>query len=231
MINILDLFCGAGGASRGYELAAIALRIEVEITGIDIYPQPRYPYSFIEQDALDLTKKDIINYHFIHASPPCQKFSRITPSNNKRKHINYIPRIRRLIKNKPYIIENVPEAKRYLRKPIMLCGTMFNLKVYRHRYFESSFNIEDLKHYPHYDSMPSANRPGGLETNLSPKGFISVVGGGTRKHPSGRKDIYEYRKKAMGINWMNRYELAQSIPPAYTKFIGEQLFKKIIDQN
>ena len=112
-------------------------------------------------------------------------------------------------------MENVVGAP--LIEPITLCGSMFNgLKVYRHRLFEGSFDIEAPKHEPHRDRTPSAGN------GISPKGFISVCGSGGVKGMNS-KEIIEYWSMAMGIDWMTRKELAQAIPPAYTEYIGKQL--------
>jgi DNA (cytosine-5)-methyltransferase 1 len=229
-MKILDLFCGAGGSSMGYHLAFP----EAEIVGIDIHPQPRYPFQFFQADAIEFCKKYGAQFDLIHASPPCQFASDITP--DKSKHINLIPDVMDAMSISEEIrceaqltvIENVPRASRYLMNPIILCGKKFGLKTYRHRAFSVTPDIPEPLHIDHDDSTPPANRSGGLEANLSPKGFISCVGGGSRTHQVGRRDIFEYRKQAMGIDWMNRYELAQAIPPAYTKYIGEQL--KLVTQ-
>jgi len=220
-MKILDLFCGAGGASYGYGLAFP----DAEIVGVDCYQQPRYPFTFIQGDALMFCQKYGKDFDIIHASPPCQIFSQITPARSRSSHKNLIPLTRVVIQEAHptfYIIENVDRAKEHLINPILLCGATFGLKVYRHRLFEISHPIQQPFHETHNDKTPAANRKT-LAESLSPKGFISVVGGGSRLHQVGRRDIFEYRKKAMGIDWMNRYELCQAIPPRFTKYIGQQI--------
>ena len=220
-MKLLDLFCGAGGASVGYARAFP----NAEIVGVDIYPQPRYPFQFYKGDALMFCHQYGSAFDIIHASPPCQLFSSITPARSRSHHKNLIPLTRAVIKEsnpQVYVIENVERAKKELISPITLCGAQFGLKVYRHRCFEISRPIIAPFHKPHRDKTPAANQKT-LAQCISPKGFISVVGGGSRQHQAGRRDIFEYRKTAMGIDWMNRYELCQAIPPSYTHYIGQQI--------
>ncbi len=134
MSKVLDLFCGAGGAADGYHQAGF------EIVGVDIKPQPHYPYEFILADALWILDQlyewpNLMKADFIHTSPPCQRFSTMTKRWNRQEiHPDLIMPLReKLIKLEiPYIIENVPGAP--LQKPIKLCGSMFNLEVRRHDY-------------------------------------------------------------------------------------------------
>lgn len=215
-MKMLDLFCGAGGCSVGYNQAGFD-----DITGVDINPMPNYPFKFIQVDAIEYLKECGHEYDFIHASPPCQRFSAMSKCRPglSSKYPNLIPETREyLIKlHIPYVIENVAGARNELIAPVMLCGKYFNLKVYRHRYFEISPFILTPSHKPHRDSTPKAGH------GISPKGYISVVGnGGVRGMTS--KAIIEYWKYAMGIDWnISRHEIAESIPPAYTKYIGERI--------
>lgn len=200
--KLLDLFCGAGGAGMGYHRAGF------DVTGVDIAPQPRYPFAFVQGDALEYVAAHGHEYDAIHASPPCQAHSHITP--DRSKHIDLIPETRAALESSglPYVIENVMGAAKSLRHPIMLCGAQFGLKVYRHRLFESNVMLLMIPHTPHRDNTPRAGR------GISSKGFIVVSG-----HFSG----IDYCRMAMGIDWMTGKELAQAIPPAYTEFIGRQL--------
>ena len=258
---LLDLYSGAGGCTRGYQDAGF------KVVGCDIKEFKRYiGDDFILMDAtilmeLLLTGAEVKGYKLsdfdaIHASPPCQFASFITP--DKNKHKNMIPKTReQLIQSgKPYVIENVVGAKKHLINPIRLCGTFFNLKVYRHRLFESNIPLTAPTHYPHRDKTPSAGH------GVSPKGFISPTSGGqgitvemqnqivkqwdgTSPKPKdwnkfvspngfisvvGHFSQVEYAKFAMGISWMKQVELAQAIPPAYTKYVGEQLKEYINGQ-
>lgn len=212
-MKLLDLFCRAGGTSMGY------FRAGFEVTGVDIEPQKRYPFRFIQADALEYLKKHWMEYDVIAASPPCQDYSLTKSIHNKNPNRKVYPRLieplRELLltSSKPYIIENVPQAP--LINPIVLCGTMFpELRVYRHRHFES--NLPLLPHpnkCNHVYSMPPLM---GMYHTLDKHEFITCVGHNFQAK-SGRI--------AMGIEWMTRDELAEAIPPAYTEFIGRQIIK------
>lgn len=232
--KLLDLYCGAGGASMGYHRAGF------EVTGVDFKKQKRYPFTFIQADAIEYLREHGHEYDAIAASPPCQAHSIITP--DKSRHKDMIPATRYLLDKigKPYVIENVYGAKRSMINPFMLCGSQFDLKVYRHRLFESNVLILVPEHFPHNDNTPVAGH------GVSEKGFISITSGGNTtemkinpnaKRRSGTYGIsnkgfvcvsghfsgLEYCKMAMGIDWMTGKELAQAIPPAFTEHIGKQL--------
>ena len=198
---LLDLFCCAGGAAMGYAKAGF------DVVGVDIEPQPNYPFEFHQDDAINFLALEGHNFDAIHASPPCQAYSE-TQRLRGNTHPELIPQVRaNLISTlKPWVIENVPGSP--LIEPVELCGSMFGLHVYRHRLFEASFRITPPVHWPHTAPQTKMGR--------KPKDgeFIHVVG-----NFSG----VEYAKRAMGIDWMNRNEMAQAIPPAYTEFIGWQL--------
>lgn len=206
--RLLDLFCGAGGAAMGYYQAGF------EIVGVDIKPQPRFPFPFILADALDYPLGGFDAYH---ASPLCQGFTQMLNWNEqlKENYPDYIDIIRQRFKatGKPYVIENVEGARDFLINPIMLCGNMFGLRVYRHRLFESNVFIFAHSHIKH---RVKAARAGKLAL---PDEFWCPVGN------FGQKD---QAQKAMGIDWMKTTgskdrEIAQAIPPAYTKWVGSQL--------
>lgn len=199
-----------------------------EVTGVDIEPQPNYPFKFMQMDAVEFLKtQDLTQYSAFHASPPCQKFSRVQSLGKARngsykEHPDLIEPIRQILikTGKPYVIENVEGAP--VKNYFVLCGSMFGLKVYRHRWFESNIFMWQPDHVPHNDSTPSAGN------GVSPKGFISICGtGGVKGMKS--KEIMEYWSMAMGIDWMTRKELAQAIPPAYTKWIGLQMLQQLKD--
>jgi DNA (cytosine-5)-methyltransferase 1 len=206
--KLLDLFCGAGGCSVGYHEAGF------EVTGVDIAPQPHYPLlgAFIQADALQFP---LNGYDCIHASPPCQAYSKVTKGmrNAGKKYTDLLSAIReRLVKaGCHYVIENVPGAP--LRNPVQLCGSIFGLgtgelELLRHRWFECSFAL-----------MVSG-------CQHTAKQSIGVYGNGTpswHRKKLGRNVSVNEMRAAMGINWMVRRELSQAIPPAYTKYIGEQL--------
>jgi DNA (cytosine-5)-methyltransferase 1 len=212
--RLLDLFCCQGGAGYGYHLAGF------EVVGVDIVDQPRYPFEFHRADALEYVAAHGHEFDAIHASPPCQKFTTLGNLHHKNgyaaKHVDLIAATRAALRatGKPYVIENVPTAP--LENPIMLCGSMFGLRVYRHRCFETSWLMLAPYHVPHHDNTPSAGR------GKSDKGFVCVSGtGGVQGVP------YAYLCGAMGSDWMDKYGLSQSIPPAYTQYIGAYLMDAI----
>jgi DNA (cytosine-5)-methyltransferase 1 len=210
IVRCLDLFCGAGGAGEGYRRAGF------DVTGVDIRPQPHNPHRFIQADALAFLREHGHEFAFIHASPPCQRWSMATRMRPgaAATHPDLIAPVRELLLTcgKPWVSENVVGAP--LREPLMLCGTMFGLKVYRHRLFESSFRLPAQPHSPHRDNCHGNHR-------ISRNGFVNVFGGG------GNTD---YKRKAMGIDWMTRDELSQAIPPAYTEWIGREFLNTANDQ-
>ena len=223
-MRLLDLFCGAGGASMGYYQAGFD-----DIVGVDIRRQPRYPFHFIQGDALEYLAEHGHEFDAIHASPPCQAFSQAVKIRNRVNRPNLIPATRdALIRSgSPYIIENVPTAIDHLVEPVMLCGSSFGLPVRRHRLFESNFWIWGVrcshKEYPR-KYPPAWNRTKLLRV-------LSLSGGFSQSEPGqiSGATIDEHRD-AMGIDWdMDIKELSQSIPPAYTRFIGLQLLNKGID--
>ena len=194
--KLLDLFCCAGGATKGYQRAGFY------VVGVDINKQPHYcGDEFYQADALEF---DVSGYDVIHASPPCQKYTRMQHIHkNKVEHPDLIEPIRqRLIKSgKPFIIENVVGAP--LRIDLMLCGTMFNLRVPKHRIFESNIPMPlspaTCNHQDVYDPFH------GGEMARNERVKFSAV---------------------MGIDWfMTRTEVREAIPPAYTEFIGKHLIQ------
>lgn len=206
-MRLLDLFSGAGGAAMGYYRAGFT-----DIVGVDIKPQPRYPFTFIQSDALEYLAAHGHEFDAIHVSPPCQAYSTMSVCNPGRTYPDLIGDTRELLKlnGSPYVIENVNGAP--LLHSIRLCGLMFGLKVYRHRYFESNIGMLSPGHPAHRESIPRAGR------GASSTGFISVAG-----HLSDVKAA----RIAMGIDWMGGNELSLAIPPAYTEFIGKQLLAAI----
>jgi DNA (cytosine-5)-methyltransferase 1 len=199
----LDLFCGAGGAAVGLHRAGF------EVVGVDIAPQPNYPFKFRQADALTYP---LDGYDLLWASCPCQFGSVLTPLEHRQKHPNLIPimRERMAATGIPYIIENVPGVRSHLVNPIMLCGSMFGLGVWRHRYFECPL-LEGLL-------TPQCNH------SNAP---VLVSGSPRRKNAAGVVDrtepSTEARREAMGIGWMTRAELDQAIPPAYSEYLGKQV--------
>ncbi len=206
--KLLDLFCKAGGASVGYARAGF------EVVGVDIEPQPHYPFEFIQANALEiyLHFRDFDAYH---ASPPCQFASMAAQQWRKagREYRNDIPATRKLLiaTGKPYVIENVV-GKPYLNNPLKLNGAFFGKHLRRTRYFETSFPIPFFLLPKEAKSKFRMGRPVKEGDIISPVGHFSNI---------------PYARKVMEIDWMNQAELAQAIPPAYTEYIGKQLMKYI----
>ena len=208
MARLLDLFCGAGGASVGYARAGF------EVVGVDINPQPHYPYEFHQADALTYS---LDGFDVIHASPPCQAYVQRN-KNLITKWPKLIEAIRDRMQGRTYVIENVPGAP--LINPIRLCGTMFNLPLLRHRLFESSIQLTCHLKCNHWGTVASGD-------------FAAVYAYGGKGHRHGRDTEGNKLRDpgsapgpewavAMGIDWMTKKELSEAIPPVYTEFIGGQ---------
>lgn len=234
-MKLLDLYCGAGGASMGYSRAGF------EVTGVDIDPQPNYPFTFIQGDAVEYCLAHGHGFDAIHASPPCQKYSLMSKGRWKNKdHPDLIATTREAIlkTGRPYIIENVSGARAELINPFMLCGTMFQLKsdagnqLYRHRYFESDI-IWPLVPPCQHDRFSAVGVYGGGQHPkrkfMPPVGVYGSTGGSSKRDNKKGFGI-NARRQAMGIDWMTNQELNESIPPAYTQFIGEKLKEILNDQ-
>lgn len=204
-------------------------RAGFDVIGIDIKKQPHYPFTFIQGDALN-PPVDLSRFDAIHASPPCQGYSRLRhlPWLRGKTWPLLIGPIRKLLQDSglPWIIENVEDAP---LDGLVLCGTMFNRPLYRHRVFESSNLLLQPTHESHreiigHGRMVNDRRKGTLNAG-SNKGawgnqkIITVAGGQFRKADAVR---------ALEIDWMSVDELAQAIPPAYCEFIGRQLITGLI---
>lgn len=214
--RLLDLFCGAGGAAMGYHRAGF------DVVGVDIRPQPNYPFEFCQDDALDVLHDFVIHgtdpgwelFDAIHASPPCPAYSLVSGFQGvANDHPDLVAPVRDQLDEigLPYVIENVPGSP--LRRDLVLCGEMFGLRVHRHRVFELGgwFSMA----HPH----ARHNLRGG-KTNCE-------TGDGVARWITGHYADHEDASDAMGIDWMTRSELPDAIPPAYTQFIGEQLMSFI----
>jgi DNA (cytosine-5)-methyltransferase 1 len=204
---LLDAFSGAGGAAVGYHRAGF------DVVGVDIAPQPRYPFAFEQGDAIEFIRRHGREFDAIHASPPCQAYSDLRAVHPGREHPRLVEPTRAalLSASRPYAIENVEGAP--LVEPILLCGTMFpELRVYRHRLFECSWFSLAPPHAPHRSGEKTGN--GKINRN----GYVGVYGGGGNT---------AYKRLAMGIDWMTRDELAQAIPPAYTTWLGARLLRAL----
>lgn len=183
-------------------------RAGFEVTGVDIAPQKRYPFTFIQDNALEYLYKHGWKYDVIHASPPCQFAAQMfcpTKPEARDKHQNLIPQTREILRmiGKPYVIENVKGARGHLIGPIMLHGSMFGLPIFRDRYFEI---------YPEILMLPAS-----IRRNYTPVPINSSSKEGNKHAPK------SVMAAAMEINWMTKAGLREAIPPAYTEWIGRQL--------
>ena len=206
-MRLLDLFCGAGGAAVGYHRAGFD-----DIVGIDIVPQPNYPYTFIQADALN-SPVDLAAFDLIHASPPCQAYSFATVQHRHNDYPDLVEPTRAMVAEYPHVIENVEGAP--LGYSITVCGSSLGLpRVRRHRLFETSWVMMSF----------------GCNHSLLVEP-LTVVGHNeqgrtyaTRTLPHGQAA----RREAMGIDWMTRDELAEAIPPAYTEYIGRAFLEQFV---
>lgn len=184
-------------------------RAGFDVVGVDLAPQPRYPYEFHQADAMTFP---LSGFNVVHASPPCQRYSISTPKAFREDHPDLIAATRERLAAEGvcYVIENVGGAKKHLRDPLMLCGRMFGLGVERHRYFE----IQPMVF--------------GLLPNCDHSEYPVLI---TGTHRRARQPRFEYNveqcREAAGIPWMTRKELDQAIPPAYTEYIGQLILKRI----
>jgi hypothetical protein len=194
--RLLDAFCGAGGCARGYQRAGFY------VVGVDNRPQPRYAGDeFVQADALEYIREHGHEFDAIHASPPCQAYSRATAwTGDRSSHPDLIGVVQQALRatGLPHVIENVQEARWLLRNPLMICGTTVGLAVRRHRYFELSWDAFWMR-------APCQHRP----TDYS--------------HDHGTKQTEAVYRNAMGCEWMTVHEAREAIPPAYTEHVGYYL--------
>jgi DNA (cytosine-5)-methyltransferase 1 len=206
-MKLLDLFCGGGGASVGY------VRAGYEVTGVDIVKKKNYPYTFIKADAMAILKDHAFLNQFdvIHASPPCQQYTAAKHLRNAQGHTSSKPDLLAPVRDAlitwggTYVIENVEGAP---MGGVTLCGSTFGLKVRRHRKFESN--------------KPLTTKPCDHKNQGRP---IGVYGSMNDEIPNGGKTASTLKEgqDAMGIDWLGWSSLKESIPPAYSEYIGRQL--------
>lgn len=230
---LLDTFCKAGGAAEGYNRAGF------DVIGVDIEPQPNYPFPVIQADALavldDLvdggtlnllvpghshgyTNRDIAAYH---GSPPCQDYS-ATRSLHAGKYPRLIGPVRERFEmlGKPYVIENVERAKPEMVNPLTLCGSSFGLGVRRHRLFEVNFPHAAVPACAHHLQPEPVDVTGTGARRVNPR--ADSKGGNSRKPYN-----LAHAREVMGIEWMTRLELSEAIPPAMTHWLGAYLLAAV----
>lgn len=213
--KLLDLFCKAGGAAMGYHRAGF------DVVGVDVEPQPNYPFEFHQADA---TTFPLEGFAAVHASPPCHDHSNVTGRDRKTKGLKGTGwmlehTIERLsAAGVPWVVENV-EAAQFPEgtMKVRLCGSSFGLDLRRHRWFASNMPLsappcDHSWQTPRFRSLSmKRHREGKLASVVGVHGHLNYAG------------EFEIRCAAMGIDWMTSDELSQAIPPAYTEHIGHQL--------
>lgn len=205
--RLLDLYCCQGGASAGYVAAGF------DVVGVDLEPQPLYPYEFHKGDAIAYLRAHGHEFDVIAGSPPCQRYSKAQRIQG-REHPDLIgpTRLAMIESGKPYVIENVEDARPELVDPIMLCGQQFGLQTYRHRLFESNKPLGSFAHEDHILPMTKMGRP-----------WVA----GTAYHAVGNFSSVAAIREDMGVPWMSRDGVRECIPPVYAEFIGHQLLEML----
>jgi DNA (cytosine-5)-methyltransferase 1 len=222
------LFCGAGGAAMGYH------RVGFEVVGVDIAPQPNYPFEFRQGNALDAFNWIAGGHHMswidqfdaIHASPPCQAFTAYQRTGKVGEYPDLIAPARELLRDSglPFVIENVVGAP--LEDPVLICGSMFDppMDIQRHRLFEANWPLRSPQ-WPCRHKLQGPDRfPGGrsvARTGVSTGLVRGTIEIGSWDIPLARQ------QEAMGMDWTTLEELSEAIPPAYTEFIGTQLLAHV----
>jgi DNA (cytosine-5)-methyltransferase 1 len=207
--RLLDLFCCQGGAAKGYHDAGF------DVTGVDLAPQPRYPYTFVQADALEYLAAHWREFDVVHASPPCHDHSALANLVGVNDTGRLLAETRAALRALPlpWVIENVPGAS--MRVDLMLCGGMFALRTYRHRWFEFADPMfpPQLPHPRHRVLTDSRKRRAGWDAGM----HTSVTGNVTLSVASA----------ALDIDWMDVDGLPQAIPPAYTRVVGAHLLDQL----
>ncbi|MBW4680616.1 MAG: hypothetical protein KME19_10925 [Microcoleus vaginatus WJT46-NPBG5] len=212
MIRILDLFCGAGGAATGYFQGFSEAGFDTEIIGVDLHVQPRYPFTFYQGDALEYFDKHGHQFDFLHASPPCQQHS-ILKAVAGREYPCFIQATRSRFKasGKPYCIENVVGAP--LEFPITLCGLNVGIPMHGHRLFECRpIILSPPRCHTNLKAQKCGRKPEETRLLARPAGHFAGL------------DVY---RQAMGVPWMSQSEIAQCIPPVFTRWIAGQMLNQL----
>lgn len=225
MPTLLDAFCGAGGAARGYQLAGF------HVSGVDIRPQPHYiGDAFHQGDALAFIEEHGFEFDVIHASPPCQAFTQMSARYRGKggptdDHPDLLTPTRALLARfrQPWVVENVQGASSHMATTVVLHGGMFGLGVHRPRHFESNVLllappgrrvVEPIGVYgvrPDGRTLRYRNNGNWRPGKVVKQSLIRAA-----------RSIEEARE-AMSIDWMDWSEIKEAIPPAYTEYLGRQL--------
>lgn len=236
--KLLDLFCGEGGAAAGY------MRAGWDVFGVDLKPLGhRYPGCGITHaDALAFLVRHGHKYDAIHASPPCQGYTIATAGNPeaRAKHKRLIAATRELLilTGRPWVIENVEQARSQMVDPIMLCGRMFGLGALdedgeplvldRHRLFESNVPLVAPTH-PKHGNEQVAGVYGGSRRSSKPNATPADDRYAARheRHGGYVPRSKRVQQELLGIDWMTVKGMQESIPPVYAEFIGRQLIEQV----
>jgi DNA (cytosine-5)-methyltransferase 1 len=228
-VKLLDLYCKAGGAAEGYHRAGF------EVTGVDIEPQPRFRFRFVQADALEYLREHGHEYDAIHASPPCQAFTQMSAKYRGKggradSHPDLLtPTRAALVRDpRPWVIENVVGARRRMQPLFTLHGGMFGLGVHRPRLFEA--NVLMMPPVAPHCAEPIGvygTKPDGRTLWRYRNSGMWIDEAGVRRYksrsPMRAPRSLEEAQRAMGIDWMEWDELREAIPPAYTEWIGRHL--------
>jgi DNA (cytosine-5)-methyltransferase 1 len=213
-LRVLVTYCCQGGDSMGWHLAGF------DVTGVDKDPQPRYPFPFIQGDAVEYIRAHGHEYDVVAGSPPCQWYSR-TWKIQQREHPALIGPTREAMQStgRPWVMENVEEARDDMRSPVMLCGASFALHTYRHRLLEASFPLTAPEHREHAHPVVKMGRP------LKSRAQYAALGqdrDGDWYHAVGNFSNVPYVKADMGVPWMSRDGIRECIPPVYGYWVALQ---------
>ena len=213
--RLLDLFCGAGGAAVGYHRAGFG-----EIVGVDIAPQKNYPFEFVQGDALEYVAEHGHEFDAIHASPPCQDYSRAVRHLSSPGYPRLLEPTQEILESLDcsYVIENVigspipMQSTLFGQHGVYLCGTMFGLRIWRHRLFATNFEVALPGPCVHSEPGMNPYNPQGRER-------LDDERGSTEREA--------YWREHWGVGWMKRDEGREAIPPAYTEHIGQALIQDL----
>jgi DNA (cytosine-5)-methyltransferase 1 len=214
--RLLDLYCCEGGASTGYARAGF------DVVGVDIAPQPLYPFTFVQADALEYLAEHWQEFDAVHASPPCQAYSTATPAHRRAEHPDLLqPTLDALAALPlPWIVENVEGARRRMPGAVRLCGSAFGMRIRRHRYFQSSALL-----WPLACRHAEQGEPVGVYGQHPDQRAHARPGSGSSRGVKAR--TLDEARDVMGMPWASWSGCAEAIPPAYAEWLGGQLLASL----